>query len=149
MDELNLLKKRNGGIIDDMEVYEYNDAKKSGYMCKAIRRFFPNPLDDKALICSYYRNDFLLQDIMRLEMKKAVMSHMPKLVARCRKYHGNPKMDVSDDEDIYIDAILNYFKDREDYGLFWVEGAWFLSEEDGGGIYDSNHISDIVDYLHE
>lgn len=149
MEALNLAKKANGGFVRDISFEEYKSSKEGDdydNICKSIRRVFPCSYDDNALIDMYYTNQFLLQDIMELEIKKHVIAHLDRLVERCKCF-GRVKLG-----DILIkDGIFRWFREStKDYGLFHGEIAWFMSDADGGGIYDTSPISSMIsDYMHE
>ncbi len=143
-DALDLKRQMNGAYIDEMNINDFKDAEKSKYLCKAIKRFFPFTGTDMDLILMYYTNEFMLQDKIRLELKKHIFRHIDTISERCIKY-GNLKVPINKIKF----SIFNYFKAYESSGLFNPEFAWFLSSEDCGGILDSNPISEIVSYIEE
>lgn len=76
-------------------------------------------------------------------MKRHIAKHLDKICKECINY-GDLKLTLNQ---VRI-GVMNYFSHKLKAGLFNSELAWFLSEENGGGIYDSDPISEIVsDYF--
>lgn len=144
MEELNRHKRNNCSFIKDCTAEDIIIAVESGFLCKAIRRFFPCNYDDETLVGIYYVNQFLLQDLLQIELKKHIFLHLDRLVEKCKIYLNT---DFSD-ERIKL-GIFEYFKSKSIYGLMFAELAWFLSDVNGGGIYDSTPMNEIIDCIEE
>jgi len=77
--------------------------------------------------------------------KRHVIKHIAELVEVCTRYGALtlPEYELRR-------KIFKYMNDRfNEDELFDTEMAWFLSEPDGGGIFDSNPISDMVSSFEE
>lgn len=150
MDKLNEIKYSNGGFIQDLSFDELNNDEETKNICKAIRRFFPSSLNDEELIKAYYTNDYLLQDLIQLELKKHILLHLNKLVQLCKMNLEDEIIEHKITDSQIKRGIFGYFNVMSsDLGLFNSEIAWFLSDVNGGGIFDSDPLSDICQHIIE
>ena len=149
-DEIEKRKYMNGSTLYDVtqnllfDTISGADEEEFEHITKAIRRFFPSSLTNTELIIAYYTNEFLLQDLIKLEFKKHIMTHIDKIVSVCIR-----KNNLTIPEYKVRAGVFKYMDDKFKDGLFDGEMAWFLSSTDGGGIFDSSPISDMSDYFEE